>query len=46
MLRVKKEVRQLCAKMTNAEIESKDELIRKWKFTPFNLHSQVEVHTI
>ena len=43
MLKVRKEVRKLCVKMRNAEIDSKewneakDELIRKWKFTPFNL---------
>lgn len=42
-MRVRKEVRELCVKMRNAEIDSKewkeasDELQRKWKFTPFNL---------
>jgi len=43
MAKVRKEVRKLCVKMRNAEIDSKewreasDELMRKWKFTPFNL---------
>ena len=42
-MRIKKEVRELCLKMRNAEVgseewnEAKDELIRRWKFTPFNL---------
>ena len=42
-MKVREEVRKLCLKMRNAEIDSKewneakDELIRKWKFTPFNL---------
>jgi len=42
-MKVKQEVRELCVKFCNAEIDSKewnkakDELIRKWKFTPFNL---------
>jgi len=42
-MKVRKEVRELCVKMINAEVGSeewdkvKDELIRKWKFTPFNL---------
>lgn len=42
-MKIKKEVRELCVKMRNAEVgskewnEVKDELIRKWKFTPFNL---------
>jgi len=42
-MKVKKEVRELCVKFCNAEIDSKewneakDELIHKWKFTPFNL---------
>lgn len=42
-MKVKEEVKQLCLKMVNAEInsrewnEARDELILKWKFTPFNL---------
>ena len=42
-MRVRKEIRELCVKFRNAEIDSqdwnkaKDELIKKWKFTPFNL---------
>jgi hypothetical protein len=40
---IKKEVKELCLKMLNSKInskewnEAKDELIKKWKFTPFNL---------
>jgi len=40
---VKKEVKELCLKMLNSKVgskeweEAKDELINKWKFTPFNL---------
>jgi len=40
---VKKEVKELCLKMLNSKVgskeweEAKDELIKKWKFTPFNL---------
>jgi len=42
-MKVRKEVRELCLKMRNSEIDSEewkeasDELQRKWKFTPFNL---------
>lgn len=42
-MRVKKEVRQLCAKVCNSKIgsdewkQATDELQKKWKFTPFNL---------
>jgi len=40
---VKKEVKELCLKMLNSKVgskeweEAKDELINKWKFTSFNL---------
>ena len=42
-MRIKKEVKELCLKMLNSTVGSeewrkaKDELIKKWKFTPFNL---------
>ena len=42
-MKVKREVRELCLKLRNAKVGSeewlkaKDELIKKWKFTPFNL---------
>jgi len=42
-VRVKKEVRALCAKVCNSKIgsdewkQATDELQKKWKFTPFNL---------
>jgi len=47
-MRIKKEVKELCLKMLNSTVGSeewrkaKDELIRKWKFTPFNLLSLYE----
>jgi len=40
---IKKEVRELCLKMIKSKIgskeweEAKEELINKWKFTPFSL---------
>jgi len=41
--RIKREVKELCMKMRNSEIgskewrEAKEQLIEKWKFTPYNL---------
>jgi len=49
-MKVRKEVRELCLKMCNNKIGSKEwneaseELIRKWKFTPYNLLALVGPH--